>query len=363
MNNKNTRLRRLAEAVLFETFGEEPEPGHIQYGMHDRPIESDPAIEMPLTADPLASTESLLNLPPVDDPDYAPTSVSELKLAMFALAEEVPSEDVERLFRAVRRKVDELAAPVAMEEAVIKGGGYFGDDDEEGFDDLDDLEKGASSRFEAADDDEGMGLEAMASLMGKSVSGVNQYVARILKKVKTMTEDPRLSTAIDMAASDYARYMGKWLEDPSVEEELMSNPEDLRALDGFRYYVNATVIEPALVEMRREGLQSAVDKLAALNLPPEALKIVKRTVKNQLTGRSKPDVRAVKRALERTFPSGADKAYDKYLQMAGDIEAAAEPPEGAMATVGMTLYNDMTEQSKKKAFVAAIEEEDDLSVG
>lgn len=365
MTSKN--LRHLAEAVLFETLGEEPEPGHIRYGMHDRPAESDPATSMPLQADPLANTDSLLDLPPVDDPDYFPTSVSELKLAMYAIAENVPPSEIEQFFNSVRDKVSKLNGKVdvvnQVAESMVRGGGYFGEDEYEEFDDLEDVEKGAAASFEAADDEQAMSLEDMAVVLDKSVSGVNQYVARILKKVRTLSEDPRLGSAIEQAASDYARYMGKWLEDPSVEADLMNNLDELRNLDGFRYYLNDTMLEPALAEMRKEGLQKASSKLDALGLPPTALEIVKRTVKNQLTGRSKPDVRAIRKALDRTFPKGADEAYAKYLRMASDIEAAAEPPEGALALVAMAAYNATSESKKKSSFIAAIEKEDDLNIG
>lgn len=364
MTSRN--LRQLAEAVLFETFGEEPQPGHIRYGMHDRPAESNPSTTMPLQPDPLASADSLLNLPPVDDPDYFPTSVSELKLAMYAISENVPPEDIEQLFRVVRDKVNELSADpkVAnkMAEAIVKGGGYFGEDDFEEFDELEDVEKGAAASFEAADE-EAISLEDMALVLDKSVSGVNQYVARILKKVRTLSEDPRLGTAIEQAAADYARYMAKWLEDPAVETDLMTNLDELRNLDGFRYYLNDVMLEPALAEMRREGLQKASKKLESLGLPPTALEIVTRTVKNQLTGRSKPDMRAIQKALVRTFPEGADKAYNDYLRMASDIEAAAEPPEGALAIVALAVYNTTSESKKKTAFISAIEKEDDLNIG
>jgi DNA-directed RNA polymerase specialized sigma24 family protein len=225
------------------------------------------------------------------------------------------------------------------------------------------VEKGAAVNFEATDDEQAMSLEDMSLVLDKSVSGVNQYIARILKKVRSMTEDPRLGSAIDQAAADYARYMAKWLEDPSVETDLMMNLDELRNLDGFRYYLNDVMLEPALAEMRREGLQKAAKKLEALNLPPTALEIVTRTVKNQLTGRSKSDVRAVQKALTRTFPEGADEAYNNYLRMASDIEAAAEPAEGALAVVALALYNSIPESKKKSAFISAIEMEDGLNIG
>lgn len=107
MNKIN--IKKLAEAVLFETLGEEPKAGYVDYGKFDRPISSDPMLkaELPISTNAAADTSSLLNLPPIDDPDYTPTTRMELKLALYALAENVNDDMIEKFYHRIKKQIDD----------------------------------------------------------------------------------------------------------------------------------------------------------------------------------------------------------------------------------------------------------------
>lgn len=301
--NTSKQLRKLAEAVLFEIDEADvgPQPGYVNYGLHDRPVASDPAVENPISVDPLASSESLLNLPPVDDPEYAPTSVAELKLALYALAQDVPGDRVQALFRAVRKKVDELSSGVKLSEA--RGSGYFGADDN---DDLDDYERGAAVQF--APGEEEMSYDDLAQKMGfKSPSAARNIEVRTMTKMKYILDNIKLHD-LDALQNDAVESFALGMRDLGIIDEndvaeLLASSDTVKELPSFRYYFNNAYVMPAFNELNRAAEERVSDTLDQLAITPDMKEFLLPTIMNQITGKAKVNHDAVLRKLQKGNPS------------------------------------------------------------
>jgi hypothetical protein len=357
--NTSRRLRQLAEAVLFEVDEADagPQPGYVNYGLHDRPAVSDPAIEQPITVDPLASSESLLNLPPVDDPEYSPTSVAELKLALYALAQDVPGDRVQALFRAVRKKVDELSTGVKLSEA--RGGGYFGDDDEG---DLDDYEKGAAVQFVPGDEE--MSYDELAQKMGfKSGSAARNIEVRTMSKMKYILDNIKMQE-YDILQDDAVESFALGMRDLGIIDEndvaeLLSSAESVKELPSFRYYFNNAYVMPAYKELNDAAAERVSDSLDRLSITPDMKEFLLPTIMNQITGEAKVNHNAILRKLQMGNPSKtnpvdamdpvlADEVFAEYKALYPSLASTASL-DGKLVELARVL------QSKKSSSKIASE--------
>lgn len=112
---KKKTLDRAIESLLFEadTIG----MPNIVYGIHDRPMsstdkgsefESTIPMDVPLKPTELMSNQLSVERPPIEDEDYVPTTVSELRKAMSAVAGLVPPDLVEKFYRQALVLLDKI---------------------------------------------------------------------------------------------------------------------------------------------------------------------------------------------------------------------------------------------------------------
>ena len=318
------QLQKLAEAVLFEVRDLGPEPGYIQHGQHDQPIVSNPDEDNPILVDPTVSSESLLNLPPVDDPDYAPVSIADLKLALYALAQDVPGENVEAFFRAVRRKVEELSATIAISEA--KGGGYFGADDNEDddWDQLDDLEKGAAARLEPGADD--YKYEDIAQIMGFTSSSAPRNIELratkrmeyILDKIPLHEYEGLMDEAVE-AFTFGMRSLGM-IDDQDVAV-LLTEKDHVKSLPSFKYYFNNAYTIPAFKALETRAHEKVSDALDQLDITQPMKEFILLTILNQIAGDAKENPKIILRKLQRGNPSKTNPVDAIDPDLAQDIYA------------------------------------------
>jgi len=89
--------------------------------------------ESPITASPHMATQLSVEQPPVEDENYVPSSISELKAAAARIAQEVPPDQVEGYYRALHRLLDAAIDKSADMMAEARGDftmrGIFSDDD------------------------------------------------------------------------------------------------------------------------------------------------------------------------------------------------------------------------------------------
>lgn len=107
VDSKN--LNRALERILFEDTVH-PMP-HAAYGVHDRPgptgeadHEFKPTVhpDLPLKPTELMSSQLASERPPIEDEDYLPTSVSDLRGAASAIAGLVPPDHVEKFYMRMK---------------------------------------------------------------------------------------------------------------------------------------------------------------------------------------------------------------------------------------------------------------------
>jgi len=360
-----TDLRSLAEALLFETFGEEPQPGYVNYGKFDRPLPEDPmsAGDLPVDPSPVASVNTLLDLPPVEDDDYEPASSADLALAAYALTHDVPGEDVKGTYHALRELIKNRAGKVneAAEDTMLRDL----EDDEDDDDDLDDYELGAAVQFEPAE--EGMTLDDLAVVLGYgAASGARQYIGRILDRLKYFLGTMSKSDT-DMlkqhAAEEYAIALEKAdLIDDSDLADLLANLDVVMTLDGFRYFFNNAFVYPAYKQLEKNAATRIEDMVAKLGLPDKLHSSVLLTVVNQAMGLSEQKPKAILSKLERALPDEeASEAYGEYMNMLPRIIAAAEISEG-LAQLAMQMYADMPEGKRAKLLRKSLTDVEEMDI-
>jgi hypothetical protein len=89
--------------------------------------------DSPITASPHMATQLSVEQPPVEDENYVPASISELKAAAARIAQEVPPDQVEGYYRALHRLLDAAIDKSSDMMSESRGGftmrGIFSDDD------------------------------------------------------------------------------------------------------------------------------------------------------------------------------------------------------------------------------------------
>ena len=109
---KFENLRYQIRGLLFEdTYNVYSDMDNLRAGQavgESEPLEADPA-SLPLNVNPQIATQLSSDMPPVDDPEYAPTSKSELGRALATLASDIPDETeaVQKVYDKVKEIVDD----------------------------------------------------------------------------------------------------------------------------------------------------------------------------------------------------------------------------------------------------------------
>ena len=125
MKIKRSTLEKAIQAALFEDITYHMPD--VAYGIYDRPgpkEETDPNFKptvspsVPLKPTELMSTQLTDERPPIEDDEYAPTSVSDLRKAASALAALVPPDHVEQFYRKLQKLIDETEIEDASDKTV-----------------------------------------------------------------------------------------------------------------------------------------------------------------------------------------------------------------------------------------------------
>lgn len=362
MKLTNKGIKRIAQSLLFEEFGTQPEPGHIRYGTFDRPIESDPT-DLPLDADPVAGLGDLLDLPPVEDPEYVPMSVSELKLALYALACDVPDGDVQKVFIEFRDKVnqmsqDQIRNSINEDFSYLEDLEYDGDDDD---DDLDDYERGAAVQFEAIPEDEGMTLEDLAVILGySSAGGVKGYLERVLQRMQYLIARIPKNDLQELKKSAAESYVLELHENGLIDDEdvqdLMGSLDYVIETPGYRYWLNNAYIMPAFRALEKKAVTRIDKKLESLDLPSKVHASVLDTVVSQAMGYSEYKPHLVRKRFDKAMDTEkAREVYDKYLKLTGILSQEAEL-EKSMTPTAIEMFDSYSKSKRAKLLKKSLEE-------
>jgi hypothetical protein len=100
---------RVKESVLRELLREvaiSGDPTAGQSGRDDKQMQSELPSAVPISPSQQAATQLSVARPPVEDPSYVPISAKDLGLALQAIAEVVPEEDVQKVYLDFIKRVN-----------------------------------------------------------------------------------------------------------------------------------------------------------------------------------------------------------------------------------------------------------------
>ena len=277
--------------------------GHIDvaYGIYDRPGPDITSEELP-DVEPIVPSEQVavqlsVDRPPVDDPDFAPIDKRSLETAMSTLAAYVPDDQIQKLYRLVRDKIesmvdDELMSTERTGEEVMENrvrkmlSETFSDkelermqaDFDEEFGKPDDLDEPAPVDYGDAS------LEQIAAHSGFSgPSGVKNFLYRLLSRMARFENIPgdELDALIDFAAGEYVDVLRRAdLIDDEDAEYMSQNKTIVSELPSFRFFIGTAIASPALKELERTARKKADTFLDKLGISDKT----KNTLMNQLMG-------------------------------------------------------------------------------
>jgi len=91
-----------------------------QSGRDDKQLQMEIPGEIPISASQQSATQLSVARPPVEDPTYVPISAKDLGLALQAIAEVVPEEDVQRVYLDFIKRVN--AREAGLSSTIETGG-------------------------------------------------------------------------------------------------------------------------------------------------------------------------------------------------------------------------------------------------
>lgn len=338
---KKKTLDKVIDALLFEA--DVVGMPNVPYGIYDRPGPSekagpdfDPTVppSVPIKPTEMMSNQLAVERPPIEDEDYAPTTVSDLRKATSAIAGMVPPESVEKFYRRTLELLDDLEeeemsknvekpAVIAAEEETVKtesrvrrsrarrglrallealetdlystsagerlrsrydpeyGRSAFYDDGRDEYDaavEIDDDEQVPQS----SDEDEV--LEQLAKQFGfRGASGVRQAMQRLFDLMRyliTQVGAERIENMMGTVVPEFIELGAEvGLFDREDVVDLMASPVYVRELDSFRNYFNS-LYRPVYQKLRSDKEKEIRDEILSLGIPKAALD----SVYNQVTG-------------------------------------------------------------------------------
>lgn len=181
-------LDKIVETLLFED---------MSYGVFDRPgptEEMNPdfkptvAPSLPLKPTEMMSAQLATERPPIDDDDYIPASVSELRQAASAVAELVPPDHVEKFYMRIKDLLTQLEDEKAAEEIPRSKQVAASEEEEE---------------IPVKSPKPSLNKESRAARLKRIVESINEITQKIerIKRVKRLTEGKKRSSTRHNASS------------------------------------------------------------------------------------------------------------------------------------------------------------------
>lgn len=365
---KKKTLNQIIDSVLFEadTIG----MPDIVYGIYDRPgpkNHSDPDFKptvqstVPLKPTEMMSSQLAVERPPIEDEEYVPTSVSDLRNAASAIAGLVPPDQIEKFYRQalvlldkmeeeeMSKKIEKPAQVAAEEAAEVKSESKFirrrrglqaliealGDEDlystrtgeklrsrldpqykrgvyhdESEYADYDtaaDVEEPEVPVASEEMDDDKI-LDKLAKEFGyKGASGMRQALHRLFELMKyliTKVGAAKIENMMGTVVPEFVELSAELgLFDKEDAVDLISNPVHVRGLDTFRNYFNA-LYRPVYQKLRTEKEKEVRQELLDLGIPKAALD----SVYYQLTGTSARKDSTIAKKMATSMPPAKVKS-------------------------------------------------------
>jgi len=413
---KNKTLNRVIDSLLFEA--DVIGMPDMVYGIYDRPgpkNESDPEFkptvqpEIPLKPTEMMSNQLAVERPPIEDDDYIPTSVSDLRQAASAIAGLVPPDQVEKFYRQALELLDKMEEeemsknvekPVqvaAEEETKVKSESIYrrrrrglqaliealGDedlystrtgerlrskydpeysrsryhDDPYATEEEPEDEELEASEAPAPEADDDKILDQLAKQFGyKGASGIRQALHRLFELMKyliTSVGAERIETMMGTVVPEFVELgteLGLFDKEDSVA--LMSSPVHVRKLDSFRNYFNF-LYRPVYQKLRAEKEKEIREELMSLGIPKAALD----SVYYQLAGTSARKDSTIAKKLASSMPAAKVKmTLDTISSNFGRLKKQMDEIPDTLLDLTHERVNSLGDKKKKQMIVDAFKE-------
>ena len=410
---KNKTLNRVINSLLFEA--DVIGMPDMVYGIYDRPgpkNETDPEFkptvqpEIPLKPTELMSNQLAVERPPIEDDDYAPTSVSDLRQAASAIAGLVPPDQVEKFYRQVlelldkmeeedmSKKVEKSVQVAAEEETSVKsesvrrirrqglqaliealgdenlyssGTGerlrsrfdpkyaqskYYDEDTTTYDPEEDELEppKPAGSNEDAI-------LNQLAMQFGyKGPSGLRQALMRLFELMKYLITNVGAEKMEDMMGTVVPEYIDLGVSLGYFEKEdgtaLKANPVHVRKLDSFRNYFNF-LYRPVYQKLRADKEKEVRHEISKLGIPEDAID----SVYFQLAGASARKDSTIAKQLVSSMPAeDVKKTLDTISTNFNTLKKRMSQIPNDLLGLTHKRVKELGEENKRQMFIKSFEE-------
>jgi len=386
---KRDALQEFLKKTLFEM-------DQMQYGMYDRPgpgnesdnEESTIPSEVPLQPAEMMASQLVDERPPIEDDEFMPDNVEEFSRSVKALAGQVPSDQISKVYKEFQRLVDrsagdssphEISAPEDLlgdhpkkedvyEETVrrairliLKEAGWSDDDDFR-------YRKDDTPDYAAMDDPppnnepDGQNLDQLASEFGYAgASGARQDIERMLRRMRYIAEKMGkgdMENLQDFAAQEFidAMLSGEYIDEDDVTE-LQQNTGMVKQLDSFRFFFVGGIMMPAYNEIKRNARKKVEEMIGSLGLPGG----MSQSILNQALGEVPKNMDKLEtKLLKLAFKSGVNDAdeldamVDKMKDKFPDLQKAAEL-EGGLLDLAKDRWGKQSKGRRAKALAQALQ--------
>lgn len=349
-------MSRKAKRIFSEAGGD----GHrdVPYGVYDRPGPMVTAETLP-DFKPVVPREQVAiqlsaNKPPVDDKDYVPPPGRDLDLALAALAQKVPDEEVEKFYKEVRRLVSDLtleeldesyksrseirkmkdgklkqtkiseagkrimvgARPKPQMPSVKSMQKDFEEEYGSGREEEEEELETPHAHAEEKEGDVEKQLGDIAKQFGfAGPPGAKNFIMRLLARVKRYLDIPDrdLDALLDYASEEYISLLEKMEGIDHEEANFFRKNKKLHVFDlpSFKYFLGSAFIQPAAKKIENEAQKKVESYLDRLNLSSGT----KATIINQLTGLAKRNDKLILSRLQADEEAGLLKqSVDQVFQ-------------------------------------------------
>tara|TARA_R110000744_G_scaffold172831_4_gene291586 strand:- start:4470 stop:5801 length:1332 start_codon:yes stop_codon:yes gene_type:complete len=376
---------------------------------HDTTMEE----ELPLVPSSQTSAQLTDKMPPIENPDYKPQTASQFGLAMQSLANEMSSEELEKLYNAIKTSISKKVAESRIMEALPKKkapkpapSSYWDDmTDEELYADMTPEEIEAEKKeLEAMtskmgksepyvswadigtkkdpirkirgkydDDDEfdditepievapgGMNFDEMADELGlKGASGAKQATGRITRRlivIARLLTPQQLEGLHTFATMQFIKGIKPFVEQDDIDE-LKLNRVAARELDSYKFFfVNAFVL-PVYNKIYRTAKKDIHQKLVDSGFP----KLSATTVAHILFGETETTPEKLRNKLEKDIAKddaglGVDELLDRLKEMYPTLRDIARLDRSDIDTMMRDRWSSFSNARKEKEILSALDE-------
>jgi len=361
-----------------------------------------PGQEVPLVPSAEMSIQLAGKMPPVDDPNYTPTSPAQFGLAIQTLVVDASTYELNVLYRAFKDVLtttlmkktiseaprnrrppgvpldidfEDLGEPEPGEETPEE---YLARQKEEinisdiiNWDDigtdLDPINKIRNINKKEKEEEEDhpgylpqmMSFKDMAEELGFSgpagARGAIERISRRMQAIKKLLKPAQLNKLHIYATAQFIKYISDYI-DPSDREEFMLNRDAVRDLDTYRFFFVNTFIMPTYNKVRREARKGIEAKLIEVGIPKKSIL----TITNILFGEAQTSPEQLKAKLKKDLGENStidpNELLERFKHVYPELKSIANLSTINFLNMSKEKWETLATNRKKKAIITALEQ-------